>query len=90
MEAASGGNVDNNGLDIGKIPLAGDGNGKGKTLNDANVCGVTSSSVFGVATLEPYLPSGTSGVPRRKSNYTRIGKSDKNDFGKLQVLPGVF
>ena len=63
MEAASGVSVDDNGLDIGEIPLADNGNGKGKTLNDANVPSVTPSSVCDVATLELYLPSsGTRGT----------------------------
>ena len=66
-----------------KSPLAGDVNGKGKTCINANVSSV--------ATLEPYLPTfGISGVPRRKSNYTRNGKSDKNDFSRIEVLPGIF
>ena len=91
MEAASGVSVDDNGLDIGKIPLADNGNSKGKTLNNANVSGVTPSRVFGVATLEPYLPtSGPSGVPIRQSIYIRNVNSNKNDFGRIAVLPGVF
>ena len=79
--------VDNNGLDIGKIHLADNGNGKGKTLNDANVSSVSG----GVITLEPYLPfSGTSGVPSRQSMYKRNGNFNKNDLRKIEVLPGVF
>ena len=92
MEAASaGGTVDDNGLDIGKIPLADDGNGKGKTLNNANVSSVIPSREFGVATLEPYLSTfGPSGVPRRLSIYTRNGNSNKNDFSRIELLSGVF
>ena len=45
----------------------------------------------GVATLEPYLPSsGTSGVPRRQSIYTRNENSNKNDLSRIEILPGVF
>ena len=55
--SASGVNVDDNGLDIGKLPLADDGSGKGKTLFKANVSSVTPSREFSGATLEPYLPT---------------------------------
>ena len=55
------------------------------------MCQVSLQPESGVATLEPYLPaSGTSGVPRRKSNYTRNGNSNKNDFSRIEVLPGIF
>ena len=51
---------------------------------------MTPSRKSSVATLEPYLPtSGTSDGPRRKSNYSRNGNSDMNDFSRVHVLPGV-
>ena len=70
--------------------MANDGNGKGKTLNNTNVSSVTPSRESGVATLEPNLPtSGTSGVSKRQSNHIRNGNSNKNDFSRIEVLPGI-
>ena len=50
--SASSVNVNDNGLNIFKIPLADDGNGKGKTLN-TSVSSVTPSRESSVAILEP-------------------------------------
>ena len=86
----SGVHGDDNGLDIDKIPLADNGSGKGKICINANVSSMTPRK-SSVTTLEPSLFTfGTSGVPRRKSSYSRNGNSDINDFNRIEILPGVY